>query len=329
MEGQGVPVNFDLAKEHFQKLVEALKWDKEFYPYDVKQWVFLLAQEKLRAIEEKAANKQMLSFLTHTLINSLGNVPGTVREIIKRLGSDYEHKTKVIDKIVSLLTTFSLIDTLIQTFKLYLAEPQKFESSWYQDNQGKSNIKLVLAFALRQTVGRILFSPVDNVKKLLPSGTEINIKALRHSFMNDLITLELDHTNAEQVFQWLTQHLNIFIYELDKTEAIQFKHDGIRFTFFFSILSELIYNALKYGNGKIEISWKMAKEQHYELSCRNTFDPKRRRHSTQKGLVFVTKLMSLLKKSTIEPSEENNLFTVKLFFHKTNFEDNTHANTVN
>jgi hypothetical protein len=101
MEGQGVPVNFDLAKEHFQKLVEALKWDKEFYPYDVKQWVFLLAQEKLRAIEEKAANKQMLSFLTHTLINSLGNVPGTVREIIKRLGSDYEHKTKVIDKIVS------------------------------------------------------------------------------------------------------------------------------------------------------------------------------------------------------------------------------------
>jgi hypothetical protein len=269
---------------------------------------------------EATVDKKMVSFLTHTLTNSLGTVPSTLRDIIERLSPEYEQKTKLINELASLVTTFSIVNTLVKTFKLYIADHSRFESSWHQDNQGESSIELVLALALRETVNNILFSPASRVKKLLPSGTELNIKALRESFMNEMMVLELDSHNAEQVFRWLTQNLNIFSFELEKNSAIHFKKNGIRFTFLFSILSEIIYNALKYSTGKIELTWKMVQES-YEFTCCNTFDPEIRHegNSTQQGLVFVEALINRLKKSTLSYSEENDLFTVKLSFHKTNF----------
>jgi signal transduction histidine kinase len=276
--------------------------------------------------------KEMVYFLTHTLNNSFGTVPSTLRDIIERLSPEYEQKTKLINKLASLLTTFSVIETLIKTFRLYLADQQIFESSWHQDNQGESHIELVLALALCQTVSSVLFSPAPRVKRLLPSDTELNIKALRESFMNEIMVLELDSNNTDKLFLWLTQNLNVFSFELEKTNAVQFQIHGIRFTFLFTILSELIYNALKYSNGeeKIAVTWRMTQD-YYEFTIRNTFNPDSRykRDSTQKGLLFVNELMNRLSQSTIEYGEEKNLFTVKLAFHKTNFEDNTHANIVN
>jgi signal transduction histidine kinase len=282
-------------------------------------------------------NQEMLSFLTHSLNNILGSAPETVRQTIHLIsrGGDYEKNTaqyKAINNMSSLFNRFSLVDALIKTVKLSIADPNELESSWHQDNQGEAHIELVLAFALRQTVSRILFSPADELKKRLPAGTQFNIKTLRQSFMNEVMALELDNNNVEPVFQWLRQNLNLFSWHLEKTTAIHFKKNGIKFTFLLSILSELIYNALKYSNGnrQIEIFWQPT-ENHYEFICRNLFDPDRRYEgdSTRKGLVFIEKLMNRLKDSTIEHSEENNLFTVKLSFHKSNFEENSHANLVN
>jgi hypothetical protein len=129
-------------------------------------------------------NPEMLSFLTHSLNNILGTAPETVRQTIRLLSrsSDYEKNTaqyKAINNVSSLFVIFSLIDTLITTVKLSVAAPNDFKSSWHQDSQGEDNIELVLAFALRQTVSRILFSSASKVKKLLPSSTEFNIKTLR------------------------------------------------------------------------------------------------------------------------------------------------------
>jgi hypothetical protein len=282
---------------------------------------------------EATVSKEMVSFLTHTLNNCFGTVPSTLRDIIERLSPEYEQKTKLLNELASLLTTFSMINTLTKTFRLYVANQRRFEMSWHQDNQGgKGNLELVLALALRHAVSSILFSPVDEVERRLPSGTQINIKVLRESFMDEVMVLELDNNNANQVFQWLTQNLNLFSLALEKTSALQFKSNGIRFTFLFAILSELIANALKYSNGEEQIAviWRMTQD-YYEFTIRNPFNPEKRHEedSTQKGLLFVKELMNRLNQSTIEHGEENNLFTVKLAFHKTNFEDNTHANIVN
>ncbi|MEN8219878.1 MAG: hypothetical protein ABFS56_26730 [Pseudomonadota bacterium] len=82
----------------------------------------------LRNIEKNEAtvDKKMVSFLTHTLTNSLGTVPSTLRDIIERLSPEYEPKTKLINELASLVTTFSIVNTLVKTFKLYVADHSRF-----------------------------------------------------------------------------------------------------------------------------------------------------------------------------------------------------------
>jgi TPR repeat protein len=287
-------------------------------------------QEKQRKIEEakETANKQMLSFLTHTLNNSLGTAPEMVRQTIRLLNNNYQKDTahyKAINNIISLFATFSIVENLLQTFKQYIVEPEKFQLSWQTDNQGEGTIDLIIALALRQTLSRIFFQLHEKLEELLPPDTYINLKQLRQSFIDEIVALELNHQNAEQVFAWIKQNFDIFTLTLVNTQQIHFGENKTRFTFLFSIFSEIIFNALKYSDGQNPIKLVWIKEvDTYSFTCSNSFNPnlRYREQGSQKGLFFINKLMTILKNSHLEHQEENNLFTVKLVFSKTHFEEN-------
>jgi len=274
---------------------------------------------------EEQANKQMLSFLTHTLNNSLGAAPEIVRQTIRLLSNDYEKNTahyKAINNVISLFATFSIIENLIQTFKQYIVAPETFQLSWQSDNQGEGTIDLVIAFALRQTLSRIFFQLDEKLEELLPSNTDFNLKKLRHSFMDKMVSLELNTRNSEQVFTWVKQHIDIFVLDLDTAKDIHFEENKTRFTFLFSVFSELIFNALKYSNGNspIKLVWGVEADTYY-FTCSNSFAPdlRHREQGSKKGLVFIEKLMAMLKDSRLEHDEDKNIFTTKLSFSKTNF----------
>jgi hypothetical protein len=81
---------------------------------------------------------------------------------------------------------------------------------------------------LRQTLSRILFQRPEKLAELLP--TDINLKQLRQSFLDEIITLELDSQNAQQIFTWIKQNLNIFTLTIVNTEPIhlnQIKPDSL------------------------------------------------------------------------------------------------------
>ncbi|MEK8016060.1 MAG: SEL1-like repeat protein, partial [Candidatus Parabeggiatoa sp.] len=287
-------------------------------------------QEKQRKIEEakETANKQMLSFLTHTLNNSLGAAPEMVRQTIRLLSEHYQKDTahyKAINNVISLFSTFSIVENLLQTFKQYIVEPEKFQLSWQTDNQGESTIDLIIALALRQTLSRIFFQLHKKLEELLPPNTDVTLKQLRQSFIDDVVALELNHQNAGQVVAWVKQKFDIFTLTLFNTQHIHFEENKTRFTFLFSVFSEIIFNALKYSDGQnpIKLVWTKEAETYY-FTCSNSFNPnlRYREQGSQKGLVFIDKLMTMLKDSRLEHQEENNLFTVKLIFSKTHFEEN-------
>jgi hypothetical protein len=276
-------------------------------------------------------NQEMLSFLTHSLNNILGSAPETVRQTIRLLSrsGDYEKNTaqyKAINNISSLFTIFYIVDNLIQTFKQCATKPEIFQLSWHQDNQGEGHIDFVVAFALRQTLSRILFhSSVAKVKELL-HDTEINIKKLRHSFIDEIIALELTPDNTEKVFAWIKQHFNIFRFDLEFAKEIHFAENGARFTFLFSILSELIYNALKYSDGLSPIKLVSGIEADlYYFTCTNSFNPdlRYRESGSRQGLEFIDKMMKMLENSSLSYHEQGDIFTVKLSFAKINFEEKT------
>jgi TPR repeat protein len=348
MEGHGVTMDLEKSVKLFQQVVDTLKQDHLFsfstlkrslagpeeetkdYPKSIKQWIGLLAQEKLRVLQGKIeqqksqeAQNQMLSYLTHTLKNSFSTVPDTLQDTIRRLRPEYEQKTKLIDRLISIYNTVSFMDSLIITFKLYVAGPLEFEKSWSQDSKEESNIRWVLATALRETVSRILWGKsLSMIQKLLPGDTNFDINALQQSFLDEVISISVDCDNLNQILQWLSIHLDIFAFDLHATENLRFASEGVRFNFFFSIFAEIIYNALKYSHHqKIEVTWQVTPTGDYKFTCCNWFDPARRHEgdSTKKGLVFIEGLVKMLKESTLQYYEENNLFTVKLFFHKSNF----------
>jgi len=307
--------------------------------------LFLKTKKKLEEIEEmeqasqlqqlqeteknaqEEANKQMLSYLTHTLRNSLGTGPETVRQTIRLLQGEY-HKDmphyKAINNMVSLLTTFLLIDTLIQTFKQYISDQKAFRSAWQQDSQGKGSIELVTALALRQALSRILFQLHEKLEDLLPPGTNLDLKNLRDSFMTEVVMLELSPERTEQVFAWLKPHLDVLELDLEQSKGIYFGENKTRFNFLFSVISELLFNAFKYSDGqsRVELVWK-TEESHHCLICRNHFNPdlRHREQGSQKGLLFVEKLMGMLKDSRVERFEQNGVFTVQLIFSKAIFEE--------
>ncbi|MEK8019184.1 MAG: hypothetical protein VSS75_020125 [Candidatus Parabeggiatoa sp.] len=290
-----------------------------------------MSENVQKLLETEEVNKQMLSFLTHTLNNSLGTAPEILRQTLYLLNREYEKETahhKAIKNILSLLTTFSIIENLIQTVKQYTTEPELFQLSWQQDNQGDSSVDLVIAFALRQTLGRLFFQFNRKLKVFLPPNTEFSsyLKQLQRSFMEEIIVLELNSQNAGQILTWIKQHFDILVFDVEATKEIHFEPNNTRFTFLFSIFSEVIFNALKYSDGqnKIQLVWG-SKEDEYYLICTNSFNPKLRykEQGSQKGLKFISKLITMLKESHLTYREENNRFTVKLTFSKVNFEETT------
>lgn len=365
MRGEGVASNLETASKLFQEVIEVIKGDKRFsvsalkrsledpygegkdYPQYLKQWLGLLALERLRFIQEQTeqqrlqkakeeTEKQMLSFLTHTLNNTLVGTSQKVRDTVRYLlNSDYEKDKRLYDtvnEVASLQTTLAVIQTLIQTFKQSINDPNRFQQSWQQDHHGEGTLEWVMVFALAQTLGRIFFHetgelPIAMAKKLLSNNNaDLNFKQLRHSFLAEVMTLELTSQNIQPIFDWVKQHFDIFIFDLDKTRSIHFTPTGTRFTFLFAILSEILYNALKYSDGqsKITLSWHSTADS-YELICANTFnlDWRHEQQETQKGLVFIKRLMQMLQNSSSAVTEEENLFTVKLVFAKINFEEDT------
>jgi hypothetical protein len=266
-------------------------------------------------------NQEMLSFLTHSLNNILGSAPTKLRHTIRSLSAEYEKNTTQyteINSLNSLLTTFYMVDNLIQTVKQYITKQEVFQSSWHQDNQGEGRIDFVIAFAMRQTLSRILFqSSVTKLKKLLPYT---DIKKLRHSFIDEIIALELTPNNAEKMFAWIKQHFDIFVFDLESAKDIHFSENGTRFTFLFSILSELTYNALKYSNGltPIKLVWGIEADTYY-FTCSNSFNPELRykEQGSRQGLNFIDRLMNMLENSSLSHTEQGDIFTVKLSFAKT------------
>jgi hypothetical protein len=289
-------------------------------------------QEKQREIEaaKETANKQMLSFLTHTLNNSLGAAPEMVRQTIRLLSDNYQKDIahyKAINNVISLFATFSIVENLLQTFKQYIIiEPEKFQLSWQKDNQGEGTIDLIIALALRQTLSRILFQLHEKLEELLPPATNVNLKQLRQSFIDEVVALELNNQTAGQVFTWVKQNFDIFTLTLVNSQQIHFGENKTRFTFLFSVFSEIIFNALKYSDGQNPIQLVWTKEvDTYSFTCSNSFNLnlRYREQGSQKGLFFIKKLMTMLKDSHLEHQEENNIFTVKLIFSKTHFEETT------
>ena len=287
-------------------------------------------QAEIKAAEDE--HKRTLSFLTHTLNNTLSTGPETVRTVIDILGSDLYHKGqeqyKAINNMASLFPVFLFVESLLKTFKLYVSDPEQLREKWDSDRSGDASIALVLAMALRQSVARFVFSSnhLTQLRRLLPSQDKEAIKRVRKSFVDEMIPLELSVETAGKVFDWIKLHFGMLQIEIDADAEMHFSSNATRHMFFFAAFSELVYNALKYTDGKQPIQLRWYRDgSDYCFTCLNSFPVEARTRPAQEGanggLFFIEKLMSMLRESTLSYTYEGGEYRTSLRFDHNNFRE--------
>jgi hypothetical protein len=276
-----------------------------------------------KALHEK--EKEMLSFFTHTMRNALATAPESLREVIRLLGSDDYEKNikhyKAINKIVTLFSTLSLTDCLIDTFKQSISDQKEFKQSWQKDCDGDATPKWVIASALRQSLNRIIFmSDTDKLKMLLNNKETEVVKSTRKSFIDNVLPLDVDAQGITAFYDWVGC-INLIEIVIDENSTPHFGTNQVKFSLLFSITSELILNAFKYWSGvsRIQISWQLD-EDYYIFTVKNPCEANASSNlaGTHKGVAFIKRLMELLgEQAKFYCAQEEQSFVAELKLHKT------------
>lgn len=278
-----------------------------------------IEREEALVQAREEAQRDMLSYLTHTLNNTLSSGPEAARQTMRILGSDmYENNRdyKAINNIAAMFSTFLFAQQLLKTFKLYIADPELLRRNWVADQTGEASIPVVMALTLRQTLSQLVFSANHQaaLQRLLPQRETGAIKAVRKSFMEEIVPLDVDASNTSLVFDWVRDHLGVVHIEISASDEIHFNSNSTRFTFLFSSFSELVYNALKYSDGgqPIELSWRKV-DCFFVFRCANTWSEESVQSSegSGKGLLFLKRLVEMLG-AILVTQNENGYFVAEI-----------------
>ena len=285
-----------------------------------------LDEEEIKFHEKEKTQREMLSFLTHSLNNSLGSVQSNLDRTIEILKDSYQSGSpqhKAVNNIMSLSSTFLMIENMIDTFRGYIYEPDNLLLSWGNDTHGTVNNEIVIASALRQAITILLFRLDSYLPNLARKDAGIDIKDLRAHFLEQIQSIEIENSNVDSIFNWAEKYLNIRI-SIDKTEKMHFSKHGIRYMLMLCFMSEIILNSFKYckEGGYVQINWGCKSPGNkYIFQCLNEFIPNSRIAGSQKGLLFIQGLFDNLGTSEIITEEtDDGFFKVELIFDDSQFQ---------
>lgn len=286
-------------------------------------------QKLLQAIEKAfaesetqiKAEKEMLSFLTHTLFSSISGGPETVEQVLEyaqsALGDRYHENDvyKMINNIASLKSIFLSMANMLYTYQILTNEPEAFRQKWQEERAGGLSLLNLFSLVLRQTFGSLLFEEtnLEQIIRILSSQKGQTINTTRETFLKEVFWSEEEAQDIGRVSRWLEQYLPILSLKIEGPE-LHFNAGGVRYPFLFALLSEIVYNALKYTDCRepIRIEWRKQGDTHL-FSCRNTFDlASTSRKGTQKGLAFVTGMTRMIEGIRFFSKSENDAFISEL-----------------
>jgi ActR/RegA family two-component response regulator len=306
--------------------IKALKLDAFDY---IEKGAGTTAKDLLSAIErafqdvdtQVRTEKEMLSFLTHTLFNTISGGPITVEQVLEdaqaALGDRYEESDvyRMINNISSLKAIFLSMANMLRAYRIFVNEPNALEQKWHEDTKGDLSLDRMLSAVLRQTLGSLLFEETNlgQFNRILEALGGRSISTVRETFLKDVFWSETAQHDAAQVLSWCERYFPIITLEIDGPTPV-FNATGVRYPFLFSIFSEIIYNALKYTDCRepIRVGWG-TRAGSFAFTCSNTFGEASTRWSgAQKGLAFVNGLSRMIEGIHLIREDDHNVFKAEL-----------------
>lgn len=265
------------------------------------------------------AEREMLSFLTHTLYSAVSGGPKTVERVLRyaqsALGARYREDEvyRTINNIARLNSIFISITNLLDAYQVFINEPEVFREKWREEEAGEFSLADLFSAVLRQSFASLLFEEfnLEPLKRILSKQQGNSLEEVRETFLAEVFLPE--DLDLKGLVTWLKRYFPLITIEIERQQP-SFDPEGVRRPFLFAILAEIIYNALKYTDARepVELHWKLQGDT-YVFSCRNTFsDASTRRSGSQKGLAFLENLTRMIDGAHLRIQASAGVFSVEL-----------------
>jgi len=273
----------------------------------------------VQCMKERAraeAQKEMLAFLAHTLTNSLAGSADVLRRIAKSLtvptADDYAMRRRATERLVGLMTSFSITESLVSSFKLYATDPQSLKAAWEKDIDGEVPLKRLIALSMRQSLCRLFFTAehARDFARLMPGRDH---REVSNTFIENALSFDLDdNEQAEQFFSWVRSELPFITLHVTDNEKLCVTRDGSKYVLIFSLISELFTNALKYSRAESEITLCChVVEGNLTICSKNLVSGQLNPQKIgNKGLQFIEAICTLIGGVFSEPKIQNDEFSI-------------------
>lgn len=297
MEGDNVNYDFDKAYELFEKIQRQLDKDniaKGFslahftdediekkthadYPHNIKQWLGLLAEQKIRILNEQRAKKSLedvMAMFAHKFRGPLYNI-------------HYYNEKQQPEKIPLEIQT---MESLLNVFSIISTKPERLREDLLTDKQGTETLLTVLKKAIieaivqslpahkKQRIDQHYFNYAQKKGLISKETTEEEWKKnykirtkIRDEWQAEFYDF-VKESDFEHLLDWVQSHFfSINITGFDK-DNIRFSAFNTKESILLIIMTEVFLNVLKYySSGKqetVQLSWER-QSNHYYFICQN------------------------------------------------------------
>ncbi|MEN8216696.1 MAG: tetratricopeptide repeat protein [Pseudomonadota bacterium] len=292
--------------------------DKTDYSRDIKQWIGLLAQEKLGAIkvleQEKAAKQELedvMAMFAHKFRGPLQSIQYNAEH-----SNQKQITLQAVQTMAGLLNIFSTIATDAQQLRLKLQ----------QDMQGEGTILSVLEKALLPVIKQVL--TINNAKKIrqhylgyAKKTGQVPATTTRKQWVEDYFQIEEQLQAAweesfsaaprlERLVAWIEERFFPLEVTGFNNDAIHFERYGATESTLIIVLTEILLNAVKYYSSKtgepVRLDWQ-TDQKFATIVCENpsSRDERRIDKGSQKGHKFLNLIVKKLQGDFPEPLRKN------------------------
>ncbi len=345
MEGQGVATSNEKAREQFQQIINQLKEKKELsylkfsfekqedtdktsdYPRDIRQWIGLVARDKLSILHEKEAKQQLatanqelesfMAMIAHKFRGTLQNIEYDIEE-----GGNKKRSLDTVHTMRGLLNIFSVIST----------EPEHLHELLKRDRQGKGTILWVLEKSLIFAISQLL--TIENVDKIkqhyfayAKKTGKVQPTTTRLAWYNDYFELEeqlqsewkdnfnqlLNGATLDDIVTWMNERFFPIEIKGIMESPIHFAYYGTTASILTIVMVEILFNAVKYYASEIrtplQLHWICEKDVCHFLCKNPSAVEERSGKGSGKGHHFLSIIANKLEGSFPKPPFQDNYVT--------------------
>lgn len=246
-------------------------------------------RDRKNGVTARAVEQQLIAIQSHTLRNPLGNARGLIRDIKRWMETRPED---VLVGLTSLESTMAIVSNLIDAKELLLDSSDEFLFKWNSDNAREVSLAQVICEATLQAVVRLTAKEfgLDKLNRKFNRAT-VNKAASKIALLD--LSEEANQTRLESGFPSPFEYIHV---NVEDVVNYTFGSDGIRRRFFFTVIHELAFNAVKYegGTDTVLISAR-SKDGFIVITCQNSRSAKDVSIGGRRGQDFIRQMLKPLE----------------------------------